>query len=81
MSGAPARSTLVATVLIALSACAFGAITILVTLASRAGAPLLSTLALRYLIGSAALLLIAGIPALRGARGRVCLVRLGFEAL
>lgn len=71
MSAAPARSTLVATVLVALSACAFGAITILVTLASRAGAPLLSTLALRYLIGSAALLLIAGIPALRMARGRI----------
>lgn len=71
MSAAPARSTVAATVLIALSACAFGAIAILVTLASRAGAPLLSTLALRYVLGSAALLLIAGMPALRVARGRV----------
>lgn len=71
MSTPPVRGTLAATVLIALSACAFGAIAILVTLASRTGAPLLSTLALRYLIGSAALLLLAGLPALRAARGRV----------
>jgi drug/metabolite transporter (DMT)-like permease len=60
-----------ATALVALSACCFGSISILVTLATRDGAPLLSVLAWRFLIGAAMLAVLAGgIGALRAARGR-----------
>ena len=41
-----------ATLLIALAACGFGAIAILVTLATRTGAPLMTLLAGRYLLGA-----------------------------
>ena len=65
------RSPAVATGLVALSACCFGSISILVTLAIRAGAPLLSVLAWRFLLGAAMLAVLAGgIRALRTARGR-----------
>lgn len=65
------RSAAAATALVALAACCFGSITILVTLALRAGAPLLSVLAWRYLLGAAMLIVFAGgIGALRAAHGR-----------
>jgi drug/metabolite transporter (DMT)-like permease len=65
------RSQAAGTALIALSACCFGSITILVTLAIRAGAPLLSVLAWRFLLGAGMLILLAGgIGALRAAHGR-----------
>lgn len=55
-----------------LSACCFGAISIFVVLATRAGAPLLTVLALRYLLGSVGLFAIAGgLAVLREARGRL----------
>ena len=66
------RSTLAATGLVILAACCFGSISIFVVLATRAGAPLLTVLALRYLIGSVGLFAIAGGAAvLREARGRL----------
>ena len=65
------RSQAAGTTLVALSACCFGSITILVTLALRAGAPLLSVLAWRFLLGAALLIVLAGgIGALRAAHGR-----------
>jgi drug/metabolite transporter (DMT)-like permease len=65
------RSQAAGTALVALSACCFGSITILVTLAIRAGAPLLSVLAWRFLLGAGMLILLAGgIGALRAAHGR-----------
>ena len=72
---APATSTkrgaAAGTALVALSACCFGSITILVSLAIRAGAPLLSVLAWRFLLGAAMLIVLAGgIGALRAAHGR-----------
>ena len=68
----PQRSTLAATALVMLSACCFGAISIFVVLATRAGAPLLTILALRYLLGSLGLFAIAGgFAVLREARGRL----------
>ena len=58
-----------ATVLIALSACGFGAIAILVTLATRAGAPLLSVLSWRYVVAAILLAIIAAVTgALRPSR-------------
>jgi len=73
------RSAAAGTALIALSACCFGSITILVTIAQRAGAPLLTILVWRYLLGAGALVLLAGGgSALAAARGRrVRLVALG----
>ena len=65
------HSPAAATALVALSACCFGSISILVTLATRDGAPLLSVLAWRFLLGAAMLgVLAGGIGALRAARGR-----------
>lgn len=65
------RSTAAGTALVALSACCFGSITILVTIAQRAGAPLLTILVWRYVLGAAALVLLAGgRSALATARGR-----------
>ena len=65
------RSAAAATLLVALAACCFGSITILVTIAQRAGAPLLTILVWRYLLGAAALVLLSGgIAALGAARGR-----------
>jgi drug/metabolite transporter (DMT)-like permease len=65
------RSQALGTALVALSACCFGSITILVTLALRAGAPLLSVLAWRFLLGAVMLVVLAGgTRALRAARGR-----------
>lgn len=55
--GAAGRATL----LIALAACGFGAIAILVTLATRTGAPLMTLLAGRYLLGALVLGAIAGL--------------------
>lgn len=66
------RSTLAATGLVMVSACCFGAISIFVVLATRTGAPLLSVLALRYLLGSLGLFAVAGGVAVLGeARGRL----------
>jgi drug/metabolite transporter (DMT)-like permease len=57
--------------MVALSACCFGSITILVTIAQRAGAPLLTILVWRYLLGAATLALLSGgMAALATARGR-----------
>ncbi len=68
----PRRSTLAATALVMLSACCFGAISIFVVIATRAGAPLLTVLALRYLLGSLGLFAIAGgLAVLHEARGRL----------
>ena len=65
------RSPAAATLLVALAACCFGSITILVTIAQRAGAPLLTILVWRYLLGAASLVLLSGgLAALGGARGR-----------
>lgn len=65
------RSTPLATAMIVASACCFGSIAIFVTLAERDGAPLLSILTWRFLLGGAGLFLLAGGPAaLRGARGQ-----------
>ena len=65
------HSPALATALVALAACCFGSITILVTLATRTGAPLLSVLAWRYLLGAATLTVLAGgVGALRAAHGR-----------
>jgi drug/metabolite transporter (DMT)-like permease len=65
--------------MVALSACCFGSITILVTIAERAGAPLLTILVWRYLLGAATLALLSGgVAALAAARGRrLRLVTLG----
>lgn len=73
------RSAAAATLLVALSACCFGSITILVTIAQRAGAPLLTILVWRYLLGAATLALLSGgMTALASARGkRLRLVALG----
>ena len=49
-----------ATLLIALAACGFGAIAILVTIGTRTGAPLMTLLAGRYLLGALVLGTIAG---------------------
>jgi drug/metabolite transporter (DMT)-like permease len=65
--------------MVALSACCFGSITILVTIAQRAGASLLTILVWRYLLGAATLVLLSGgVAALASARGRrVRLLALG----
>ena len=64
------RSIPLATAMIVASACCFGSIAIFVTLAQRDGAPLLSILVWRFLLGGAGLFLLAGGPAaLREARG------------
>jgi drug/metabolite transporter (DMT)-like permease len=66
----PLRSPATATALVALAACCFGSIAILATVATRTGAPLLSVLAWRYLLGAATLTVLAGgVGALRAARG------------
>lgn len=57
---ATSAALLRATALIVLSACSFGSIPILVTLAMRSGATLLTTLTWRYVIGAALLALLAG---------------------
>lgn len=65
------RSAAAATALVALAACCFGSIAILVTIAQRAGAPLLAILVWRYLLGATALVLLSGgITRLGAARGR-----------
>jgi drug/metabolite transporter (DMT)-like permease len=57
--------------MVALSACCFGSITILVTIAQRAGASLLTILVWRYLLGAGTLALLSGgVVALAAARGR-----------
>ena len=57
--------------MVALAACCFGSITILVTIAAQGGASLLTILVGRYVIGAATLfLLVGGIGALRMSRGR-----------
>ncbi|HEX8849927.1 MAG TPA: DMT family transporter [Gemmatimonadaceae bacterium] len=65
------RSTPLATAMIAASACCFGSIAIFVTLAQRDGAPLLSILTWRFLLGGLGLFVLAGGPrAMRGARAQ-----------
>ncbi|NUQ21408.1 MAG: DMT family transporter [Gemmatimonadaceae bacterium] len=65
------RSIPLATAMIVASACCFGSIAIFVTLAQRDGAPLLSILVWRFVLGGTGLFLLAGGPAaLREARGR-----------
>lgn len=54
------RSSATATALVILAACCFGSIAILVTVAQRAGAPLLTILVWRYLLGAAALVALSG---------------------
>jgi drug/metabolite transporter (DMT)-like permease len=82
-----------ATLLIALAACGFGAIAILVTLATRTGAPLMTVLAGRYLVGGVILGIIAALardlrldrPALRvlvyGGIGQVLIAVVSLSAL
>jgi len=60
---APRTSVARATLLVAFSACCFGSIAILVTLATRVGARLVEVLAWRFLLASALLALVAGGPA------------------
>lgn len=59
-----------ATLLVAFSACCFGSIAILVTLATRAGARLVELLAWRYLLAAVLLALVAGGPAAVRRHGR-----------
>lgn len=59
-----------ATALVAFSACCFGSIAILVTLATRAGARLVELLAWRYLLAALLLGLVAGGPAVVRRPGR-----------
>jgi drug/metabolite transporter (DMT)-like permease len=63
------RSTPLATALVALSACCFGSIAILVTIAQRGGTPLVSILAARFLLGAIGLFAVARVrsPAAAGA--------------
>ena len=71
----PARATL----LIVLSACCFGSVTILTALAERAGATLTTVLFWRYLLGGLLLVVAAGGPhrAWVGGRGGLRLLVLG----
>jgi len=79
------RSPAAATLLVALAACCFGSITILVTIAQRAGAPLLTILVWRYLLGAASLVLLSGglaaLGAARGRRGRLIALGGGGQAV
>lgn len=59
-----------ATMLVAFSACCFGSIAILVTLATRAGARLVELLAWRYLLAAVLLAFVAGGPAAVRRTGR-----------
>src|SRR4051812_28351349 len=52
----PAATTRRATAMVGFAACSFGAISILVTFATRAGAPLLTVLTWRYVLAAAVLL-------------------------
>ena len=73
------RSVPLATALVALSACCFGSIAILVTVAQRGGTPLVSVLAMRFLLGAVGLFAVARLrsPA-SAAQGRASrLVLLG----
>ena len=63
-----------ATALVAFSACCFGSIAILVTLATRAGARLVELLAWRYLLAAVLLAFVAGGPAVVRRVGRRSLV-------
>lgn len=59
-----------ATLLVAFSACCFGSIAILVTVATNAGARLVDVLAWRFLVAAGLLALIAGGPAVIRREGR-----------
>jgi len=61
---APRTSVGRATLLVAFSACCFGSIAILVTVATRAGARLVEVLTWRYLIAAVLLVIVAGGPAM-----------------
>ena len=61
--GAPRESTGRATLLVAFSACCFGSIAILVTVATRSGARLAEVLTWRYVIAAALLAFVSGGPA------------------
>jgi len=75
---APTTSVGRATLLVVFSACTFGSIAILVTLATRVGARLVEVLAWRFLLASVLLALVAGGPAVvrREARRGLPLVLL-----
>lgn len=60
VDAASATPRLAATALVAFSACCFGSIPVLTTIATGAGAPLVSVLAWRYAIGALLLVLAAG---------------------
>jgi drug/metabolite transporter (DMT)-like permease len=55
---------------VALSACCFGSIPIFITIANNTGAPLVTTLAWRYLLAALLLVLISGPAQVLRARGR-----------
>src|SRR4051812_40117921 len=59
-----------ATALVALSACCFGSIPILITIANGTGAPFVSTLAWRYVLAALLLMLISGPAELMRAGSR-----------
>ena len=59
-----------ATLLIVASALSFGSISVLTVLITRAGVPLLTAMAWRYLLGSALLLMIIGVERLRSVPRR-----------
>ncbi len=64
------RATTRATVLVLFSACCFGSIPILITLATRSGALLLDVLAWRYVIAAVLLVLVSGVGPVRAAGRR-----------
>ena len=66
----PALSTTRATLLILFSACCFGSIPILITLATRSGAGLVDVLAWRYVLAAVLLLVLSGSFATMRAPGR-----------
>jgi drug/metabolite transporter (DMT)-like permease len=59
-SGAPTASSARATLLILFSACSFGSIAIIITVATRNGARLTDLLAWRYLLAAALLVIVSG---------------------
>ena len=59
-----------ATLLIVVSALSFGSISVLTVLITKAGVPLLTAMAWRYVLGSALLLVIVGVKQLQSVPGR-----------
>ncbi len=85
MSDGAKHSAATASALVAVAACCFGSISILVTIATRAGAPLLSILVWRYLLGALALVALsgglAGLTLARGRRVRILALGGGGQAV